>query len=88
MASSGMMDPTWKSSEDPGFLDPCIQRVTAGEKEATKVNVLSCMENHETHLPFSVTLPKSTVGLVCCRFFFAQMTKTRSFRHKKNRPSC
>lgn len=84
MASGGVMDPTWRSSGDPGFLDHCIQRVTAGEKEATEINVSSvCMENHEMHLPFSVAQSKSTVDLAGCRFFFfAEMTKRSSFRHK------
>jgi len=77
MASIELTDPIPRSSGNPGFLDHCIQRVTAGEKEATKVNVSSvCMENHEMHLPFSITLSKSNVDLAGCRFFFfTQMSR-------------
>lgn len=31
-----MMQPTWRSSTNPGFLTHCIERVTAGEKEEIK----------------------------------------------------
>lgn len=30
------MQPTWRSSRNPGFLTHCIERVTAGEKEEIK----------------------------------------------------
>lgn len=35
-APGGMMQPTWRSSTNPGFLTHCIERVTAGEKEEIK----------------------------------------------------